>query len=293
MIEKLMFHYRPDDDGGMQMPNEKDVEFVVDSGEVEEKPVEEQVVVEPKGVSSEEFEALRKRADSTDMLAQSVQQMASSMRQPAANAVQQGSRESDEEFARRIEEEAYKPGNFARSVQEAAQRIVQPLQQQFSSALLDTKKDLLRVDPNLGDKYKRFEKEVEERVQSIPRQYWHPDIHRQVLKDVIAEKSGVLAQEEAQKLFEQKMNALGLDIEGKPLSGGKQSNQEKQIATTSISGGMASPKQQSVSSKQQLKITPQDVRAMMNQGLIRDEKDLNNPAYRDGVESWIRVKKGR
>jgi hypothetical protein len=290
LMKTLMFLYSPADDGGLAATSDdKDVEFVVDTGQQVE--VEPEVIEKPAStVSNEEFEALRKRADSTELLARSVEQMASTMRPAPANVTQQGQVESDEEFARRIEEEAYKPGGFAKSVQEAAQRQIQPLRQQFSSALLDTKKDLLRVDPALGEKYKRFEKEVEDRVQAIPRQYWHPDIHRQVLKDVLTEKSNVLVQEEAQKLFEQKMAAVGLDADGKPISGSKQD--EKQIAVTSISSGSGSPKPQS-SARQQLKITPQDVRAMVNQGLIRDEKDLNNPEYKNSVESWIRVKKGR
>lgn len=205
------------------------------------------------------------------------------------NVPLQQPQESEEEFAKRIEEELYKPGGAAKALREATNRQLGPLVGAFQSEILSAKKELLQHDPELGAYYKRFKDEVEQRVQATPRNQWDGEIYRRALKDVLIEKGPTLRQEEMaeqiKKGIEEGLKAAGIDT-----------SKSKAVPAPAMQalGGRASTVEQPVSRREKLEVTKSDVQDMIARGLISSAEDLKpNSPYIEAVKVYIERKRSR
>jgi hypothetical protein len=198
--------------------------------------------------------------------------------------------ESEEDFNKRIEEELYKPGGAAKALREATQRQLGPLVAGFQQEILETKKALLMHDPDLGAYYKRFKEEVDRRVEAIPRNQWHGEIYRQVLKDVLIEKQPTIQAEtiadQVKKGIEEGLRAAGIDpAKGKPLPA---------PAMQTLGSKGVAPQEPTVVKREKLEVTSQDVNDMIRRGIITSKDDLKaGSPYIESVKVYIARKKGR
>ena len=205
------------------------------------------------------------------------------------NVPQQQAGESDDEFYKRIEEEAYKPGQFGKALQEAMGRQMGPLVAGFQSEILDTKKQLLVHDPELGQYYKRFKNEVDQRVASLPRNQLHGEIYRQTLQAVMAEKGPELQAETVAEMvkkgIEEGLKAAGIDPNGKKVPA---------PAMQSLGGRSGTVEAARTASKERLEFTNRDVEIMIGKGIILSREDISKDSpYISGIRAYARQKANR
>lgn len=203
-----------------------------------------------------------------------------------ANQIVQGPKETDEEFWARIEETAYKPGQFKQAFAEASGRLFGPVLGSVQNELLGAKKKLLATDPELGAMYKRFKDDVEARVQATPKNQWHGDIYEQKLKEIIAEKQPQLQSEsiaeQVRKGIEEGLKAAGID----PAT--------KKPAAVQALGSASVPATPKPKTKT-LSITSRDINDMITRGIISEPGDVRNkqsPYYHNAV-NYLENRRGR
>lgn len=281
------------DDAGSAFEDGDDLDVViVDSGgpkrEKKEEPAGEAA---PSAIEA----LLAAQAAQSKALADGLAGLGEGLKKQPVNVPQQPIQqvgESDEDFYKRIEEEAYKPGQFGKALQEAMGRQLGPLVAGFQQEILETKKQLLVHDPDLGQYYKRFKDEVDQRVASLPRNQLHGGIYRQVLQAVMAEKGPELqaetVAEQVRKGIEEGLKAAGIDpATKKPIAA-------PAVAVQALGGRGGAVETKSAAPREQLKVTNSDVNEMIALGLISQASDVRKDSpYLDNIKAFIRRKNAR
>jgi len=178
----------------------------------------------------------------------------------------------------KIEEELWKPGKAAETIQKVASRIAAQQTGQTAMAAQEMEKRILKLDPDTSEIFKKYEKEIEQRVQGLPTQYRvQPNVYSQVLRVITQEKQGeiiqdratVMAKEIAEKAVAEALSAAG--ITQKPKMG---------TAMQTEQGGGMPPRPKTV-----LRLTQRDVEDMQDSGM--DPKDPVS------VKSYLNWKKSK
>jgi len=100
---------------------------------------------------------------------------------------QQQPGESEEEFAKRFAKQVWKPGEEYNAIKEAVLKLVGPIAQSTIGATVEQSKELLRMNPDKGHLFKRFEKEIEQERNSLPwAQKNDPKVYSRLLDQVVA-----------------------------------------------------------------------------------------------------------
>lgn len=177
----------------------------------------------------------------------------------------------------KIEEELWKPGKAAETIQKVASRIAAQQTGQTAMAAQEMEKRILKLDPDTSEVFKKYEKEIEQRVQSLPPQYRvQPNVYSQVLRVITQEKQGeiiqdratVMAQEIAQKAVAEALAAAGIQ------------QKKPGVAMQTEQGGGMPPRPKTV-----LRLTQRDVEDMEDSGM--DPKDPVS------VKSYLNWKKSK
>ena len=179
--------------------NEEDELIVLGPGEEAPEEESEETADDSKmTLSRDEFEALRNKSDSTSALTESFKTLAEKLnRDPETPAnVAQKPGESEEEFAKRLEEMMFKPGQTGKAIQEAILRYVSPAIQQSMGAAIEAHKRVLELDPDTGPKFKRYKDEIEKKVGALPQnQRLMPGAYKWAYDQVVSEHQGEIIEE--------------------------------------------------------------------------------------------------
>jgi hypothetical protein len=283
-IEAVVPDAAPEPQGAFEDGDDLDIVFVDGGGP--KKPA----TVEAKTPSDEGLLAglLAAQAKQTDALTGGLAALGEGLKaqQRPINVPQQQVGESDDDFYKRIEEEAYKPGQFGKALQEAMGRQMGPLVAGFQAEILDTKKQLLVHDPELGTYYKRFKNEVDQRVAALPRNQLHGEIYRQTLQAVMAEKGPEL---QAESIAEQVKKGIE---EGLKAAGVKKGVPEP--AMQALGGRSGVQEAARSEARERLEFTNRDVEIMIAKGVILSRDDLKKDSpYISGIRAYARQKAAR
>jgi len=209
-------------------------------------------------MSREELEALRQQANSTEQLRQSFNQMAERMaegsqNQQAANqqAPQQPG-ESDEQFQARIEKELFESGKTTKALQEVFSRYGAPVINQQNQRLSQANKRLMQLDPERGEKFKKYQDEIEKFVASLPQeQQNHPDVWEYAYNEVVMKRH---SQDEIEALVQQRVEQELSKYQGLQDGQGQGSASPSPPKRTPSPGSVAPKKK-----KRRIQPTEQDV----------------------------------
>lgn len=181
-----------------ESPEDFDVVFVKD-GEVLEEQAEEE---KPAGrqLSEEEYAELVKKGDSSNALVAPLSSLVEKMQAPQQPANVQLPGESDEDFWKRVEEQAFVPGQFRKAMTDVQQRAMAPILGQYASVIMKQAKQLMRVDPERGTLFRKYEKEIDQEYERIPPQQRHPDVYNDIYERVMVRHQPEMMQEERTKL---------------------------------------------------------------------------------------------
>jgi len=271
-----------DADPGMDFEDVEEEEEEIITLRPGDKPPEEEEEEESEGSEDAgEVEALRAQvaelsrkaaaSDSTGELANVIAEAINKQR-PSDDPLQQSSRESDDDFSKRIEAQMFKPGQTVKALQEVILKSIGPAWNQTIGATVEQSRKLLEIHPEKREKFKRYRKEIEDRRQSLPYpQRNSPDVYDRLYDEVVASHSEELNQEviegEVARQVAEALKDAGLEVGKK---GGK--------PTFTEGGGRpssAGPK------KKKVFVTPQDHREALAKGM--DVKDIAAARARRGA----------
>jgi hypothetical protein len=173
-----------------------------------------------------------------------------------------------------LEEELWKPGKAAEVITKLAARVSSQQTSQNAIATQAMEKQLLKLDPETSEVFKKYEKDIEQRVQGLPPQYrFQPNVYSQVYKVIMQEKQGEIIEDRAMKMAQgiaEKAVAEALERAGVKAA---PSGAAMQVETGTISAPRA---------KQTLRLTTNDV-----QNMIESQMD---PKDADQVRSYLKWK---
>jgi len=256
--------------GAFEEGSEADYEvFTSDEPVVEEKE-------EPDGVqlTKEQYDELLKGKDSVGAMSQSFKDLAESLKPRGPVNVQAPIRDDYDPV--KLEEDLWKPGKAAEVITRVAQRVAGQQTGQMAIAAQDMEKRLLKMDPDTSEIFRKYEKEIEEKVEGLPVQYkYQPNVYGQVYRMIVQEKqeeiinfrAGKMAEEIAKKAVEEALSAAGIRTPKGP---------SMQVET----GGGAAARP-----KQRLVITSADREDML--------ESMMDPKDPEQVQAYLRWKKGK
>lgn len=254
-----------------------EVMFVAD-GEPIEEPA--QVVETPpagKTLTDEQYQELVRRGESASTLAAPLAGLVERMgqAQPPVNVQQPG--ETDDEFYARMEQEAFLPGKFGEVMKKVNERQTAPIVNRMAGIILGQAKQLMRVDPERGTSFRKYEKEIERVAERLPQT---PDLYEKAYQQVMLEKQPEIFEEQKLAFKEQMKKELLAELGIDPATMGGKAQPARQAVqslgqrATSGSGGAASGE------KATLRLYESERQKMMDLGM--DPKDAN------AVQSWLR-----
>ena len=137
-------------------------------------------------------------------------------RAPSETPVQQPG-ETDEEFAKRFDDELFKPGKALGLIQEAVFRTAGRPFNQLVGITTEQSKQLLKLDPNEGPVFNRFEKEIESMKRKLPMAEQNdPKVYQKLLTEV-KQQHPELQQEQFEQAVQQKvqeaLKEMGINAE--------------------------------------------------------------------------------
>jgi hypothetical protein len=217
-----------------------EVMFVQDGAPLEDAPVEEKP--EGKVLSQAEYDELVRRSEAAQALGQPIARLAEGLaeRQQPVQVQQPG--ETDEEFYARIESQAFMPGQFGRAMKEVQERTLAPVMGRYSQIILDQAKKLMRVDPEKGETFRKYERDIDKEVEQLPKT---PDVYEVAYQRVMMRRQP--------EIMEERLKAHEVEIEKKvlekygidPASVGVPEGKERRPAMETVStrsGGAPAPK---------------------------------------------------
>ena len=151
-------------------PRMEEIELM---NEGEEEKVEEEEKIDPK-----ELESLRKKAEANDAYKDSLRMLSEKLEgvgkvtstAAPVNVMPQQPYESDEQFAKRIEDELFKSGNTLKALREVVGKEVAPVINHLQSITVQQSRKLMELDPEKGTYFKKYAKDIDEVVNSLPAQ---------------------------------------------------------------------------------------------------------------------------
>ena len=171
----------------------------------------------------EEIEEFKKRADSNDAYKESLRLISEKLEKvggtsnipPTANVMPQQPYESDEQYSKRIEEEVWKSGSTLRIMREVIGREVAPEFHALRNITVQQEKKLLGLDPEKGQYFKRYSKDIDEVVSGLPpQQRVTPGVYEWAYDKVMSTKQGDIIEErvnsKVEELVKKKLEEMGI-----------------------------------------------------------------------------------
>lgn len=239
---------------------------MVDDAEEED---DEQPQAQPP-VTQAEIAELRQKADNSSQLAQALTQIASRPGQASSAVPTPAPGESPEAFRKRMNESIFSSDDPYALIAEIAKREIAPIIGQTSHGAAALAKKIIEIDPEKGPTFKKYKKEVEEFVASLPpAQQALPQVWEFAHSQVLVKHSEEIATERATKIAEEmvdkRLKQLGLNPE------------KLRDVSFSETGGVAKP---SPSTRRRvIKYTAADKAAADRKGLL--------------IEDYMTTKRGR
>ena len=173
-----------------------EVLFVQDGEPLEEPVAEPEPDAGKKILTQEEYEALVRQGQAAQTLAQPLTGLVETLKagreqQVPANMQQPG--ESEEEFWQRMENEAFVPGKFKDTMTKVMERQTAPIVNRMAQVILEQSKQLMRVDPERGELFRKYEKEIVEEARNLPQS---PDVYEKAYEKVVLRKQPEIFQEQ-------------------------------------------------------------------------------------------------
>ena len=206
---------------------EEDLQF--EPGEEEEvvvlRPGEEEPKEEVQAPPDPEKEELKRRVSELSArgdgaaIAESIAGAINKIQQSKGEEpIVQQTGETDEQFAKRLETEMFKPGGTFKALQEAVYRIVGPAWNQTIGATVQQSKSIMQLHPEKGGMFRKYEAEIEERRKRLPYQQRNSlDVYERLFKEVVADHAGEIdegrIQEEVKKQVAATLKGMGIDPE--------------------------------------------------------------------------------
>ncbi len=255
---------------GAIVGGDEEIEYiVVDPKEEEEGEGEGEKAVDDSTVpvSKEKYEEMVKQGNSADVLNQGLQNLAETLKgrgeSSAAVPDQQRPGESDADFRERISKDLFEDGKTYGALTEVMQKEFGPVFNQLAAGTVKLQKKVLRNDPETGEYFKRYEKDIDKFVEGLPAgQRMNPEVYEYAYKQVLQQKQPEVLEYEvekrADKIFEEKLQQYGLKVEG-----GNIVRNDGQVAVYGETGGIGP----SGRPKKQVKVDPEEARRLQNIGV--------------------------
>lgn len=186
-----------------------EVLFVQDGEPLEEPVAEPEPDAGKKILTQEEYESLVRQGQAAQTLAQPLEGLVQTLKagreqQIPANMQQPG--ESEEEFWQRMENEAFVPGKFKDTMTKVMERQTAPIVNRMAQVILEQSKQLMRVDPERGTLFRKYEKEIVEEARNLPQS---PDVYEKAYEKVVLRKQP--------EIFQEQMASMTAELEKKIL----------------------------------------------------------------------------
>lgn len=250
---------------GMISGTDDEVEYiVVDPKEEEEEEVKDESTV---SVEREKYDELLKQGNSADVLNQGLQNLAETLKEQGKSVEkvpeQQQPGESDEAFRERISKDLFEDGKTYSALTEVMQKEFGPVFNQLASGTVKLQKKVLRNDPETGEYFKKYEKDIDEFVNGLPMgQRLNPEVYEYAYKQVMQQKQPEVLEYEVEKradtIFQKKLQEYGLKLDGKNIV--KDDGQVAVYGETGSVGPSGRP-------KRQVKVNPEEARRLRNIGV--------------------------
>lgn len=195
-------------------------------------------------LSREEFEALKSQKGgqeegSEDAAAKMMRDLATAINQGRApegaeDVAAQQPGESWEDFQKRANEEIF-GDNPTKAVLEIINRSTGGYVQQMNGIVMQQAKQLMRLDPEKGELYRKYEDEIEKKVKQYGKNGMSPQVLERAYKDVVAEHQSEIigdsvkeqARAEAMRILKEEYGIDPEKAEGGELPKGNPPHYEK------------------------------------------------------------------
>jgi len=180
---------------GEEENGDLEVLFVADG-----EPLEEPAVADEKPavrtLTDDEYNELVRKADAASALASPLGSLVERLdqnqqRQVPANYQQPT--ETEEEFAARMEQQAFLPGQFGKVIDELTTRKIGPVVARMSDIIISQSKQIMRSDPERGEMFRKFEKDIDQEAANLPRTV---DIYEKAYEKVMLRKQPELLEQQ-------------------------------------------------------------------------------------------------
>jgi cell division septum initiation protein DivIVA len=222
----LQWFADPLDESEFEDPEEEIV--FLNPGETPPEPEPE--VDEEKERLKEEIEALRRQAAQGDRIENGLSQLGQALNKPQEVPSPEPG-ESEEDFAKRMEQDFFKPGMTSKIFQEALRRYAGPALTQIMGNTAAQSKQILMVDPEKGSVFRQYEKEIEEERKRLPQnEQYDPLVYHKLLDRIMArpDMQEKRIEEKAKEMAEKILKEHGLAMKREPTyteSGGSRGQQ--------------------------------------------------------------------
>lgn len=256
--------------------DEKDEIIVIDSRDniPKEKTEDDELPEDYKGKSKKELVELlnqtKNQADTVNALQQGIAQLGDKIRpQYAQPQVQQPQGKSDDEFFKDLETEAFKEGQFAKTIKEAIRRELNPVQGFVTNQIAALTKKNIGSDPI----YQKYGNEVEEFINTtIPQYRGTPQGYEFALKEIRARHMEDIIKDEVEKRISESL---------------KSNNQKEKNSIPSFSERSSAPAAGLKQKTNKIYLTPKEETAYKK---YAEERGIPEEKIRERIEE-LRTKK--
>ena len=168
------------------------------------------------------------------------------------------------------------PGKFGQVMKAVSSREYAPVVNRMAGIILGQAKQLMRVDPERGQTFRKYEKEIEATASRLPQT---PDVYEVAYKQVLLEKQPEIFEEQKlaykDQMKKEILAELGLDPETYQPKQGQRQPAVQSLGQRAGAGGGGQPAE-----RQTLKLFESEKQRMLDLGM--DPRDPN------AVQSWLR-----
>lgn len=269
------------DNGELEMtfepdPSQDDVEFVdLKEGEAPPEPEKKEEEPKPEGMTltKEEYQKLLDGQNSTGALTAGLSQLAETLKTPA-QAPQMPMNQPPQRTIEEIEKDLFTPGKTIEEIRKIVREELAPVQGMTIQQQQENVRRFLKLSPETGENYKRFENSIEAWVQRQPPQVrYRPDVYELAYKETMVSNVDALVEERTKERVD-RLVAEALEKAGVRAGGTGQKPPVAMPMEGHGSGGAVKPP------KTQIYFTAADKEAMLNMSMDPNDKDQRLAYYR-------------
>lgn len=254
------------DSGFADFDDDDSIEIVGPGQEVQEEATDEPEKVT---LSKEEFEALRNSANSVEAMREGISKLGESMQgqrkaEPVNEAPVQQQGESDDAFWKRFQDELFKSDNPKPLFEEMMNRMAGPYVNQQNAELAKANKRLMMLDPERGDRFRKYLSEIEGFIQTLPReQHTHPQVWEYAYNQVLQRHTDDLISEEVEKRMKEREAERNQSLDS--------ATQDQRQKAPQNFGGAGSGSVSPTKKKRRVQLTAKDYEIMSKEGMSEQD----------------------